>query len=104
MRTVLTLQSKQEPYTFKSLGQPDKFEESTLFPIGSIVELTYGLFPFHSCFTSVSKSVGIGPHIIGGKSVRIIEYTHQCQERWFSSWTGPFEITVNEFDESYDSD
>ena len=101
----MRLNSKTEPYTFTSLGTQDRYgdpmyTESSLFPIGSIVELTDGLFPFRpSVNGDVARAVGFGPHIIGGKSVRIIAFTYGCGDREFSSWHGGAEFTVIEWTE-----
>jgi hypothetical protein len=81
MATALELVSSTPPYIFESLGVEDfntyQYSESTLFPKETRVELTSGKFPLND-YTNVYKSNKT--HVIGGKTVRIVAFTNECEE------------------------
>jgi hypothetical protein len=77
MATELVLTNSESPYLFKSLGVKDsttyEYVESTLFPIGQIVEITTGAFPINDYNDIYQKT-----YIISGISVRVVGYTSDC--------------------------
>jgi hypothetical protein len=97
MATTLKLQSITPPYTFISLGyRPNGsyiFEESELFPIGSIVTLTSGKFPMTD-YTNMYNHSRL-THVIGGRTVRITSFSDFCKEENLNENT-PCEIDVVE--------
>jgi hypothetical protein len=87
--TALELVGTNKPYIFRSLGlerirgKEKKYVESTLFPIGTEVELTSGKFPFDPK-TSARYDKSKTTYVIGGKTVRIMSYTWHCEESGFT--------------------
>jgi len=77
MATELVLTTSESPYLFKSLGVRDtttsEYVESTLFPIGQVVEITTGAFPINDYDDIYQKT-----YVIGGLSVRVVGYTSDC--------------------------
>jgi hypothetical protein len=76
MATTLRLQNITPPYIFESLGIPQRplgflqgYSESNLFPIGSMVTLTSGTFPFTD-YRNIYEHSNL-THVIGGRTVRI---------------------------------
>jgi len=90
MATTLILVGTNKPYTLRSLGvrvgNSKNFEESTLFPIGTEVELTSGKFPMTDYMNMYRKSKKT--HVIGGKTVRIEGFTTDCEEGKLNKYGG----------------
>jgi hypothetical protein len=80
MATTLELVNTEQPYTFKSLGiyneKEETYDASTLFPIGTVVELTEGTFPIASFKDAYEHSKQT--HTLGGKQVRLIGNDIAC--------------------------
>jgi len=83
----LKLENVNEPYQFRSLGLYNRetrtFRESTLFPIGSLVNLENGKFPlddYRDLFQNSRRT-----HTIGGIVVEIIEFVVHCQRQYLES-------------------
>jgi hypothetical protein len=87
--TVLKLVDTNEPYRFRSLGvmtMDREYVESTLFPIGTEVELTSGKFPLNNYRNLYNRSNMT--HVIGGKTVRIVGFSNDCQEGELNKYGG----------------
>jgi hypothetical protein len=96
MATTLKLEGSNKPYKFTCLGVEDEstntFNESDLFPNGTKgLELTSGKFPMTDHMNRYNKSKKT--HVIGGKTVRIVGFSYDCQEGELNKYGG-CEISV----------
>jgi hypothetical protein len=97
MATVLKLQNITAPYRFISLGvyntNNEAYGESSLFPINSVVTLTSGKFPLTD-YRNMYQHSDL-THVIGGKTVRITEFSNDCRGDILNRYGG-CEIHVEE--------